>query len=96
MKSTTKAKIWFAVGAVIVVVGIAAVIDPMERVSSSILYRDMPLMSVLTVLLFVFGLPVRKVNGVRRGRINRIEGSVFVVLYISYLVYLVLEATGRL
>ncbi|MBR2210337.1 MAG: calcium/sodium antiporter [Fibrobacter sp.] len=80
----------------LMVVGIAAVIDPMERVSSSILYRDMPLMSVLTVLLFVFGLPVRKVNGVRRGRINRIEGSVFVVLYISYLVYLVLEATGRL
>lgn len=80
----------------LLVVGIAAVIDPMERVSSSILYRDMPLMSVLTVLLFVFGLPVRKVNGVRRGRINRIEGAVFVVLYISYLVYLVLEATGRL
>lgn len=80
----------------LLVVGIAAVIDPMERVSSSILYRDMPLMSVLTVLLFVFGLPVRKVDGVRRGRINRIEGSVFVVLYISYLVYLVLEATGRL
>ncbi len=42
----------------LLVVGIAAVIDPMERVSSSILYRDMPLMSVLTVLLFVFGLPV--------------------------------------
>ena len=80
----------------LMVVGIAAVIDPMEKVSSSILYRDMPLMSVLTVLLFVFGLPVRKVNGVRRGRINRIEGAVFVVLYISYLVYLVLEATGRL
>ena len=80
----------------LLVVGIAAVIDPMERVSSSILYRDMPLMSILTVLLFVFGLPVRKVEGVRRGRINRIEGSVFVVIYISYLVYLVLEATGRL
>lgn len=80
----------------LLVVGIAAVIDPMERVSSSILYRDMPLMSILTVLLFVFGLPIRKVDGVRRGRINRIEGSVFVVLYISYLVYLVLEATGRL
>ena len=80
----------------LLIVGIAAVIDPMEKVSSSILYRDMPLMSVLTVLLFVFGLPVRKVDGVRRGRINRIEGAVFVVLYISYLVYLVLEATGRL
>ena len=80
----------------LLVVGIAAVIDPMEKVSSSILYRDMPLMSVLTVLLFVFGLPVRKVDGVRRGRINRVEGAVFVVLYISYLVYLVLEATGRL
>lgn len=79
----------------LLVVGIAAVIDPMEKVSSGILYRDMPLMTLLTVLLFVFGLPVRKVNGVRRGRINRIEGSVFLLVYISYLAYLVLEATGR-
>ena len=79
----------------LLVVGIAAVIDPMEKVSSGILYRDMPLMTLLTVLLFIFGLPVRKVNGVRTGRINRIEGSVFLVFYILYLVYLVLEATGR-
>lgn len=79
----------------LLVVGIAAVIDPMGAVSPGILYRDMPLMSVLTVLLLVFGLPVRKVNGIRRGRINRIEGSVFLLVYISYLAYLVLEATGR-
>ena len=74
---------------------VVGIIDPMERVSSGILYRDMPLMTLLTILLFVFGLPVRKVNGVRTGRINRIEGSVFLVFYILYLVYLVLEATGR-
>ena len=80
----------------LMVVGIAAVIDPMEKVSSSILYRDMPLMSILTALLLFFGLPLRRVNGIRRGRINRIEGSIFLVLYISYLVYLILEATGRL
>ena len=80
----------------LMVVGIAAVIDPMNAVSPGILYRDMPLMSALTVLLLLFGLPVRKVNGIRRGRINRVEGSVFLLLYIAYLVYLVLEATGRI
>ena len=79
----------------LMVVGIAAVIDPMDAVSPGILYRDMPLM-LLTVLLLLFGLPVRKVNGVRTGRINRIEGAVFLAFYISYLVYLVLEATGKI
>ena len=80
----------------LMVVGIAAVINPMEKISSGILYRDMPLMALLTILLFLFGLPVRKVNGIRTGRINRIEGAVFLAFYISYLVYLVLEATGRI
>jgi len=80
----------------LMVVGIAAVIDPMDAVSPGILYRDMPLMTLLTVLLLVFGLPVRKVNGVRTGRINRIEGAVFLTFYASYLVYLILEATGSL
>ena len=80
----------------LLVVGIAAVIDPMDSVSPGILYRDMPLMALLTVLLLVFGLPVRKVDGIRTGRINRIEGAVFLAFYISYLVYLVLEATGKI
>lgn len=80
----------------LMVVGIAAVIDPMDAVSPGILYRDMPLMTLLTVLLLLFGLPVRKVNGVRTGRINRIEGAVFLAFYASYLVYLVLEATGKI
>ena len=43
----------------LMVVGIAAVIDPMDAVSPGILYRDMPLMTLLTVLLLLFGLPVR-------------------------------------
>ena len=80
----------------LMVVGVAAVIEPMEKISSGILYRDMPLMTLLTVLLLVFGLPVRKVDGVRIGRINRIEGAVFLAFYVSYLAYLILEATGRL
>ena len=80
----------------LLVVGIAAVIDPMQRISTGILYRDMPLMMFLTVLLLVFGLPLRKVDGIRRGRINRIEGSVLLTCYVLYLVYLVMEATGRI
>jgi cation:H+ antiporter len=80
----------------LLVVGIAAVIKPMETVSSVILVRDIPVMAALTVLLFVFGLPLRKTKQGRTGRINRFEGLFFVLVYVGYLTYLVLEATGRI
>jgi len=80
----------------LLVVGIAAVIKPMESVSSAILVRDIPVMAALTLLLFVFGLPLRKTKQGRTGRINRFEGLFFVLVYVGYLTYLVLEATGRI
>jgi cation:H+ antiporter len=79
----------------LLVVGIAAVIKPMESVSSAILVRDIPVMAALTLLLFVFGLPFRKTKQGRTGRINRFEGLFFVLVYVGYLTYLVLEATGK-
>ena len=80
----------------LLVVGIAAVIKPMESISSAILVRDIPVMAALTLLLFIFGLPLRKNKQGHTGRINRFEGLFFVLVYVSYLTYLVLQATGKI
>lgn len=84
----------------LLVVGIAAMIAPMYSFSASILSRDLPVMAVLTVLLLLFGLPVRKsrvgADGKRIGRINRIEGTVFLVAYVGYIGVLIAQATGVL
>lgn len=78
------------------VVGIAATISPMHSFDANVLVRDMPVMAVLTVLLLLFGLPTRisKIgpDGKHIGRINRIEGSVFLAAYIGYLVFLIVQA----
>lgn len=65
------------------VVGLAAVISPM-KVSADILFRDMAVMSVLTVLLFVFCL-----GRGGAGKIGRIKGVLLLSAYIGYTVYLV-------
>ena len=84
----------------LLVVGIAATIAPMNSFEQSVFNRDMPVMALLTVLLLLFGLPVRKkrldADGHRLGRINRIEGSVFLVVYIGYIGLLIAQATGAL
>ena len=80
----------------LLVVGIAAMIAPMHSFSASILSRDLPVMAVLTVLLLLFGLPVRKsrvgADGKRIGRINRLEGTVFLVAYVGYIGMLIVQA----
>jgi len=65
------------------VVGIAGTIHPMT-VESAVLYRDLPVMAVLTVSLFALGYGWRG-----KGRINRIEGGVLLACYIGYTSYLV-------
>lgn len=66
------------------VVGIAGVIAPMDSVDKSVFTRDLPLMLGLTALLFIFGIPFRKLKG-GVGRINRFEGIFFVAVYVGYL-----------
>lgn len=82
------------------VVGIAATISPMHTFSASILSRDFPVMAVLSIFLLLFGLPVRKsrvgADGKRIGRINRLEGTVFLVAYVGYIGVLIAQATGAL
>lgn len=67
------------------VVGIAGIINPLgfERVVVS---RDMTVMAVLTVSLFIIGYGFRGV-----GRINRFEGAFLLACYIGYTSYLVMS-----
>ncbi|MCQ2092109.1 MAG: calcium/sodium antiporter [Fibrobacter sp.] len=74
----------------LMVVGIAATIAPMPSIEQDVLYRDMPLMGVLTLSLLVLGFR-RKGDG----RINRIAGAVLLMVYVLYLLSLVLKSTGN-
>lgn len=65
------------------VVGIAGAIHPMS-VGPEVLSRDVLVMAVLTVSMFVIGYGFRG-----PGRINRFEGGALLACYIGYLAYLV-------
>lgn len=64
------------------VVGIAGTLHPMA-VGEEVLTRDVPVMAVLTVSLFVFGYGFR-----RQGRINRVEGAILLGSYVAYMSWL--------
>lgn len=65
------------------VVGIAGAIAPMTF-GQEVFYRDVMVMSALTVLLFVFSYGFRG-----PGRINRIEGGLLLAAYVGYTAYLI-------
>ena len=67
------------------VVGLAAAIQPMP-VEAQLLSRDIPVMCVLTLALFVLGYNFGKS---RPGRINRLEGCLLLAGYIGYTVWLI-------
>lgn len=69
------------------VVGIAATISPMDEIEKAVTYRDMPLMTALTVALIVLGFR-RKGDG----RLNRIAGGILLAVYVGYLALLVTQA----
>jgi len=70
------------------VVGIAGAIHPMT-VGSDVFRRDMPVMGLFTISLFVFGFGFR-----RSGRINRIEGLALLAGYLGYTTYLAFRLLG--
>ena len=72
----------------LVVVGIAGVIHPLDA-GPEIFNRDMLVMAVLTLLLFVFGYGFRG-----PGRINRFEGGFLLLGYAAYTGYLVSTVFG--
>ncbi|MFW2513835.1 calcium/sodium antiporter [Demequina sp. SO4-13] len=69
------------------VVGIAGLIAP-AAVGTDLLYRDLSMVMLMTVLLLVFGFRLH-----RNGRINRVEGAVFLAVWLGYTAYLVLNPT---
>lgn len=66
------------------VVGIAGLIHPMAP-GPEVLERDMLVMSLLTLSVFVLGYGFGKQRG---GRINRIEGLLLLLAYVGYNLYL--------
>lgn len=64
------------------VVGLAGVIAPMD-IDSALLWRDLPVMAGLTVVLFAMGWGFRG-----PGRINRYEAGALVMIYLAYTVWL--------
>lgn len=72
----------------LVVVGIAAVIAPIKAMDPEVMSRDVPIMSALTLLLFLICIPFKKKNGIRFIGFGRIAGALFLGLYVAYLVLL--------
>lgn len=72
----------------LIVVGIAGIIHPMV-VEPEVLWRDMMMVLILTVWLFISAASFRK-----PGRISRMEGSVLLLSYAGYLIWLILNARG--
>lgn len=70
------------------VVGIAALISPME-VEPEVFSRDMMIMAVLTLSLFIIGYGF---GG--SGRINRMEGAILLSCYFGYTLYLASSVFG--
>ncbi|MCW8869540.1 MAG: calcium/sodium antiporter [Proteobacteria bacterium] len=64
------------------VVGLAGIIHPFSM-DAEIIYRDMTVMILLTLLLFIFAYGFNK-----PGRINRIEGFFLLLLYLAYTIWL--------
>ncbi len=65
------------------VVGIAGVIQPFS-IDKEVLYRDIGVMTALTMSLFIFGYGFKK-----QGKINRLEGAALLLAYVAYTVYLI-------
>jgi len=70
------------------VVGIASAIHPFS-VDPLVLRRDMFVMTILTISLFVIGYGFRKG---RKGRVNRFEGAGLLIAYIAYTIILLTGA----
>ncbi|AFI84397.1 calcium/sodium antiporter [Methylophaga nitratireducenticrescens] len=66
------------------VVGIAGLIHPFG-VPAQILTRDIAVMAGLTIAIFIFGFGLRG----RQGRINRVEGSALMLVFVAYTAYLI-------
>lgn len=83
----------------LVVVGLAAVIAPIKAADPEVMARDVPIMTGLTLLLFLICLPFWKSKKKRSSRkkderfgFGRIGGALFLSLYVAYLVLLGIQS----
>lgn len=70
---------------ILAVIGIAGFISPMNNLTEDVLLRDWGAMMGLTLILFVFAYGFKG----RQGRINRIEGSVLLTVFLAYNAWLI-------
>ncbi|MCK9183331.1 MAG: calcium/sodium antiporter [Fibrobacteraceae bacterium] len=71
----------------LMVVGIAGIIAPMPKTDPMIFARDIPVMLGVTLLLLILGFRKRG-----EGKLNRVAGSILLVVYAAYIAMLVAEA----
>lgn len=71
------------------VVGAAGTISPFSGFSGYILTRDLPVMTLFSILIAVFGLNFR--NPRKDGTITRWEGGVWIILFLAYLGLMIVQ-----
>jgi cation:H+ antiporter len=81
----------------LVVVGLAAVITPIKAADPEVMSRDVPIMTALTILLFLMSFPFWKRKKATHKKdkqygFGRIGGALLLSLYIAYLVLLGVNA----
>lgn len=69
------------------VIGLAGVITPIPTLPSELFQRDWLTMMILTIALFFMAIGIAK-----QGRINRLEGSILLLIYFAHLYVLVTGA----
>ena len=73
------------------VVGISSAISPARDFSRYILTRDLPLIVLLSISIFGFGLNWKRPS--RAGRFNRREGFVWLVIFAAYTAFVIYSET---
>ena len=76
------------------VVGLAGLISPFKNVSPYILTRDLPTLLLFSLSIAFFGLNFKNIR--RPGRINRLEGALWVVSFLVYLGIMLYQECGRI
>lgn len=69
---------------IIFILGFSGMINPLSLTSNS--WFDVIVMIIAIFMIFIFAL--------KKGKVNRIEGAIMMVLYIAYLTYIALRDTG--
>lgn len=76
----------------LVVVGTAGMVSPFDGFSRHVVLRDLPAMALMAALLFVFGFNWRRPNA--PGRISRLAGAAWILLFAAYLAATILQETA--